>query len=137
MPVTLEKVVSWAADDARRRGFHSVGIYHLLWACRELDAEEFYRWIALYQVEPPAFVKMLEAVLRPRRAGGGLPRDREDAELLNQLLVQARKLAAAARVPGTSTHLGPAFAVLKQDPFVLLCERFSLPYRRPEAAQAP
>jgi hypothetical protein len=79
---------------------------------------------------------MLEAVLRPRRAGGGLPRDREDAESLDQLLVQARKLAAAAGVPGTSVHLGPAFAVLKQDPFVQLCERFSLRYRAPEKGAA-
>jgi len=131
MPVTLDKVVELAEGEARRRGFRSMGIFHLLWAVRDLDPETFRSWLVPYRIDPEPFIKMLEAVLRPRRAGGGLPRDREEAELMNEALRLAGGLAARTGSETTTAHLGPTFCRLKADPLVVLCERYCLRYQKP------
>ncbi|NMB74950.1 MAG: hypothetical protein GYA21_07445 [Myxococcales bacterium] len=132
MPATLEMLVSFAADDARRRGFRVVGIYHLLWAVRQHEPELFVRWLERAGVPPEPFVKLLEALLRPRRAGGGMPRDRLDNELLEQALSMARRAAAERGEVAQAIHLDGVLERLAEDPIRSLCQRFDLPCRSPE-----
>lgn len=130
MQVTLIQLIEHARREARRRGFRSVGIYHLLWAVRDLAPESFDNWLQRYRIEPVPFIKMLENVLRPRRAGGGVPRDRRDADLLEETIVQAERAAAEQDERAGVEHLGRVWEKLSEDPIVSLCERFCLSWSR-------
>jgi len=128
----IETLVNIAADEARRRGFRLVGIYHLLWAVRQREPELFLGWLKRAGVEEEPFIKMLEALLRPRRAGGGLPRDRLDNELLEQALTHARRVAAERSEEPQAVHLDSVLQRLREDPIFSLCQRFHLPCRIPD-----
>lgn len=135
MAATLELLVSIAADEARRRGFRVVGIYHLLWAVRQHEPDLFLHWLDRAGVPPEPFIKLLEALLRPRRAGGGMPRDRLDNELLEQALSLARHAAQERGEAPLADHLDGVLERLAEDPIRSLCQRFDLPCR--PAAKAP
>lgn len=129
MPKTLEEIARFAQEESRNRGFRCMGIYHLIWAVRKLEPDLLDSWLADYQVEPGAFVKMLENLMRPRRAGGGIPRDRVDAELAERAIELATQLAQGR--PADASHLGEVLNKLDEDPIVSLCERFCLSCQTP------
>lgn len=126
---TLHELVQTARLESSSRGFRHTGVYHLLWAIWKTQPGLFSAWLQRYHVDIPPFVKMMETILRPRRAGGGLPRDRIDAELLERSLAAADKLASARGDTTTVNHIFEAFPDLPEDPIVSLCQRFSLDYR--------
>jgi hypothetical protein len=129
MGATLKEINELAMSETKRRGFRSVGIYHLIWATRTLDPEAFDRWMQAYQIENTHFVKMLENILRPRRAGGGIPRDKLEADLKEQALTLAGKLAKDRGQTAAAVHLGETFSKLSENPITVMCERFSLDYK--------
>ncbi|MBW1808420.1 MAG: hypothetical protein JRJ87_09525 [Deltaproteobacteria bacterium] len=131
MGATLKEINELAMSETKRRGFRSVGIYHLIWATKELEPETFDSWMQAYQIEFTHFVKMLENVLRPRRAGGGIPRDKLEADLKEQALTLGDKLAKASGQTAAAVHLGEVFSKLSENPISVLCERFSLDYKVP------
>jgi len=131
MAATLAQLLDHARKEAQQRGFRSVGVFHLLWAARILAPESFDAWLQRYRIEPAPFIKMLENVLRPRRAGGGVPRDRHDAALLEEAVARAGRIAAERdQNPGVE-HLGEVWKELTEDPVVSLCDRFCLPWSPP------
>jgi hypothetical protein len=132
MAVTLKEIMEAANHDSRHRGFRSVGIYHLLWAVRELAPETFDSWMKNYQIEKEPFVKMLENILMPRRAGGGVPRDRIDADLKEEAVTRASSLAEENGESPEARHLGLVFKDLSEDPVVSICERFCLNFSKPD-----
>jgi hypothetical protein len=132
MGVTLKQIHESARQESKRRGFRSIGIYHFLWATRTLDPSEFDRWLSRYAVDKTVFIKMLENTLRPRRAGGGVPRDRREAALLEDALGLATRLANERGETPNTRHLGEVISKLSQDPIQELCERFLLDYSLPE-----
>ena len=119
-----------ARRDAKAGGFRFTGIYHVLWVVKKLAPEQFESLLDDYGVDGARFVKMMEVVLRPRRAGGGLPSDRHDANL-----AEAACAAAQASCNGngqaTVEHLLSVLPRLEPDPIADLCERFGLEYRKP------
>lgn len=121
---SLERILEEAERVARQRGFRLTGIYHLLGAARVLDEEAYRAWLAARRVPEPEFSKALEHVLRPRRAAGGIPRDRQDAALGEAALEAAR--AAAGSRPATTADLGAILASLPEEPILSLCERFAI-----------
>ncbi|RLB54272.1 MAG: hypothetical protein DRI34_12270 [Deltaproteobacteria bacterium] len=125
----MHELVQVARLESSSRGFRHTGIYHLLWAIWKSQPDLFSAWLQLYRVEIPPFVKMMETILRPRRAGGGVPRDRIDAELLERALAAADKLAGERGESTEVDHLFDVFPSLPEDPIVSLCQRFSLDYR--------
>ena len=129
---TLDELIEFATEESRNRGFRSMGIYHLIWAVRKLAPDLLDSWLARYQVEGPAFIKMLENLLRPRRAGGGIPRDRKDNELFEQATGLARQLASESNEPADASHLGEVLAKLDEDPILSLCERFCMDCSAPK-----
>jgi len=131
MGATLQDINKLAMSETKRRGFRSVGIYHLIWATRQLEQETFDGWMQAYQIENTHFVKMLENVLRPRRAGGGIPRDKLEADLKEQALTLADQLANDKGQTATGVHLGEIFSQLSENPISSLCERFCLDYKVP------
>lgn len=132
MGVTLKQLMETARLESKGRGFRSIGVFHLLWAVRQLDQTEFERWLEKYSVDKTAFIKMLENTLRPRRAGGGVPRDRQEANLLEEALAAATRLAESRKQIPSSEHLGEILDGLSSDPIEELCERFLLSYTKPE-----
>ena len=132
MGVTLKQINETARQESKRRGFRSIGIYHFLWAAHSLDPLEFDNWLAKYAVDKTAFKKMLENTLRPRRAGGGIPRDRAEANLLEEALGAATRLAEERGETPGARHLGEVFTALSQDPIREICERFLLSYTPPK-----
>ena len=131
MGATLKEINKLAMSETKRRGFRSVGIYHLIWATRQLEPEIFNGWMKAYQIENTHFVKMLENVLRPRRAGGGIPRDRLEADLKEEALTLADQLAEDKGQTASGVHLGEIFTKLSENPISSLCERFCLDYKVP------
>lgn len=131
MATSLDELVQRARQESRQRGFRSTGIYHLLWAAHNLVPESFDFWLQRYRVDTVPFVKMLENILRPRRAGGGIPRDRQDATLLEESLACAERIAAEQQESPGAHHLTNAWEQLSENPIVSLCERFSLSWRQP------
>jgi len=71
---------------------------------------------------------MLENTLRPRRAGGGIPRDRLDASLAEDALERAAKLDDNPE----AAHLLQVLPDLDEDPITSLCDRFALSCTPPE-----
>jgi hypothetical protein len=126
MSTELDELLETAGALARRSGFRSPGIYHLLRAVRLAQPELFASWLTAYQIEAGAFLKFLENVLRPRRAGGGVPRDRIDALLLAAAVQATRELAGRRRQDPSAAHLGEVLGRLDEDPIVSLCERYLL-----------
>ena len=131
MGATLKDINKLAMSETKRRGFRSVGIYHLIWATRQLEQETFDGWMQAYQIDNTHFVKMLENVLRPRRAGGGIPRDKLEADLKEQALTLADQLAKDKGQTAAAVHLGEIFTKLSENPIIALCERFCLDYKVP------
>jgi len=125
---TLKEIEGHARTEATRRGFRSLGIYHLLWAVHKIQPDALNQMLDLYQIERAPFIKMLENILRPRRAGGGIPRDRLDASLAEDALERASDLDS----PPTTAHRLQVLPDLEEDPIASLCERFSINYTPPE-----
>jgi hypothetical protein len=119
---TLKEIEEHAHTEATRRGFRSLGIYHLLWAIHKLEPDTLYALLDQYHVEKDPFIKMLENTLRPRRAGGGIPRDRLDASLAEDALERAAKLDDQPE----AAHILQVLPDLDEDPIVSLCDRFAL-----------
>jgi len=132
--VSLDRIVEYAEGESKNRGFRSMGIYHLIWAVRKLEPTVLEGWLKRYRVEEQPFIKMLETLLRPRRAGGGIPRDRRDGELAEQALTLARRQAAQSNQTPDASHLGEVLARLDEDPIPSLCERFCLECSAPDEA---
>jgi len=122
--ITLKEIEDHARTEASRRGFRSVGIYHLLWSVHKLQPDAMYALLDQYQVEKDPFIKMLENTLRPRRAGGGIPRDRLDASLAEDALERAEKLDDQPE----AAHLLQILPELDEDPIASLCDRFALSF---------
>ena len=131
MVMNLKDLLDMATTEARHRGFRGAGIYHLLWAVHKNEPAVFQRWIEAYRVDEISFIKMLENVLRPRRAGGGIPRDRLDGELLEDALARATRLAGETDGHPDAEHLGRILQELQEDPIASLCERFTLTFEPP------
>jgi len=131
MAPVLDDIVEYAEGESRNRGFRSTGVYHLIWAVRKLAPDVLDSWLDRYRVDPVPFIKMLENMLRPRRAGGGIPRDRLDNQLAEQALELARQAAQEQGQPATAIHLGEVLYKLKEDPIVSLCERYCLDCQAP------
>jgi hypothetical protein len=129
---SLSEIVEAAKTEASRRGFRSLGIYHLLWAVHKLDPDTMNDWLDRYQVEKDHFIKMLENILRPRRAGGGVPRDKQDATLAEEALLKSAHLAESKEQQPDASHLGQILKDIEEDPVASLCERFGLAYRAPK-----
>lgn len=125
---TLKEIEEHARTEASRRGFRSLGIYHLLWAVHKLQPDALYTLLDQYQVERDPFIKMLENTLRPRRAGGGIPRDRLDASLAEDAMERAAQLDD----PPEAAHLLQVLPELDEDPIESLCDRFALSCTPPE-----
>jgi hypothetical protein len=125
---SLKEIEEHAHNEATRRGFRSLGIYHLLWAIHKLEPEALYALLDQYQVEKDPFVKMIENTLRPRRAGGGIPRDRIDASLAEDALERAANLDDQPE----AAHLLQILPDLDEDPIASLCDRFALNCTPPE-----
>ena len=119
---SLKEIEEHARTESARRGFRSLSIYHLLWAVHKLEPESLDAAIELYQIENAPFIKMLENTLRPRRAGGGIPRDRLEASLAEDAMSRAAKLDPHP----TAAHLLQVMPELEEDPVASLCERFCL-----------
>ena len=132
MATSLDDLLTTAAEQAKRGGFRTTGVYHLLRAVRLREEGVLSGWLAAYRVDELPFLKFLENVLRPRRAGGGVPRDRIDAALLAELVEKARRLAAEQGVPADAEHVGQVLGALSEDPIVSLCERYLLDCQPPE-----
>lgn len=126
--ISLEEIKQHASTEASRRGFRSLGIYHLLWAVHKLEPDALNHLLDQYQVERDPFIKMLENTLRPRRAGGGIPRDRLDASLAEDALERAAKLDDHPEV----AHFLQILSELDEDPVTSLCDRFALSCTPPE-----
>ena len=107
---SLKEIEEHALNESARRGFRSLGIYHLLWDVHKLQPNALTDLLERYQVETVPFIKMLENTLRPRRAGGGIPRDRLEATL----------------------HFLLVLPQLEEDPIASLCDRFALSCTPPE-----
>jgi hypothetical protein len=125
---TLKEVEEHARTEASRRGFRSLGIYHLIWSVHKLQPDDLDEILRRYQVEKVPFIKMLENILRPRRAGGGIPRDRLDASLAEDALERAEKLDDQPE----AVHLLQVLPDLDEDPIASLCDRFALNCTPPE-----
>ena len=125
---SLKEIEEHASSEAARRGFRSVGIYHLLWSIHKLQPDAMNQLLELYRVERDPFIKMLENTLRPRRAGGGIPRDRIDASLAEDALERAAKLDDHLE----AAHLLQVLSELDEDPIASLCDRFALSCTPPE-----
>jgi hypothetical protein len=125
---SLKEIEEHASTEASRRGFRSVGIYHLIWSIHKLQPDALYALLDRYQVEKDPFIKMLENILRPRRAGGGIPRDRLDASLAEDALERAEKLDDQPE----AVHLLQVLSDLDEDPIASLCDRFALNCTPPE-----
>jgi hypothetical protein len=125
---SLAEIKEHASTEASRRGFRLVGIYHLLWSIHRLQPDALYALLDRYQVEKDPFIKMLENILRPRRAGGGIPRDRLDASLAEDALERAEKLDDQPE----AVHLLQVLSDLDEDPIASLCDRFALNCTPPE-----
>jgi ATP-dependent Clp protease ATP-binding subunit ClpA len=125
---SLQEITEHAQTEATRRGFRSVGIYHLIWSVHKLQPEALQDLLATYKIEQPAFIKMLENILRPRRAGGGVPQDKQDAALCESAL----SLANQQNPYPTVTHLLQILPSLQPNPIISLCSRFSLKHAHPE-----
>ena len=127
----LELIDQQAASLAKARGFQSLGIYHLLWAMKQLDEGVYLALLAAYNIDTNVFTKMVENVLRPRKAGGGIPRDKQEQQIANQALQQAMQLAESKKEEATCSHLAAVITQLKEDPIISLCERFDISYQKP------
>jgi hypothetical protein len=125
---SLKEIEEHARSEAARRGFRSLGIYHLLWSIHKLQPDAINQLLERYQVERDPFIKMLENTLRPRRAGGGIPRDRIDASLAEDALERAAKLDNHP----VAEHLLNVLTELDEDPIASLCDRFTLNFTPPE-----
>jgi hypothetical protein len=125
---SLQEIAEHARTEAARRGFRSLGIYHLLWSVHKLQPEALDHLLEDYQIEKAPFIKMLENILRPRRAGGGIPRDKIEAALCEAALERAAKLNDHP----TAEHLLQVLPALEENPIVSLCSRFSLNHTPPE-----
>ena len=125
---SLKEIEEHASCEAARRGFRSVGNYHLLWSIHKLQPDAMNQLLELYRVERDPFIKMLENTLRPRRAGGGIPRDRIDASLAEDALERAAKLDDHLE----AAHLLQVLSELDEDPIASLCDRFALSCTPPE-----
>jgi len=125
---SLKEIEEHARTEANRRGFRLVGIYHLIWSIHKLQPDALYALLDRYQVERDPFIKMLENTLRPRRAGGGIPRDRLDASLAEDALERAAKLDDQPE----AAHLLQVLPELDEDPVASLCDRFALSCIPPE-----
>jgi hypothetical protein len=119
---SLKEITEYSRTESARRGFRFLGIYHLLWAVHKLEPEALDNLLDAYQVEKIPFTKMLENILRPRRAGGGVPRDRQEASLAEDALARAEGLDPHP----TAAHLLLVLPQLEEDPVASLCERFCL-----------
>jgi len=131
MGTSLKEMLEIAARESKSRGFRSVGIYHLMWVIHKSEAQVFDSWLKAYQVNPTTFIKMLENILRPRRAGGGIPRDQHEADLREEAIEMASELAARRGEEPDANHLGEILASLSEDPVLTLCERFCLDCKKP------
>ena len=131
MDASLKEMLKFAAQESKSRGFRSVGIYHLMWAIHKLEPLVFDSWLEAYEVNPTPFIKMLENILRPRRAGGGIPRDQHEADLREEAIEMASKLAARRGEEPAANHLGEILTSLSEDPILTLCERFCLDCKKP------
>lgn len=123
---SLKEIEEHARTESARRGFRSLSIYHLLWAVHKLEPESLDAAIELYQIEKVPFIKMLENILRPRRAGGGIPRDRLEATLTEDAMSRATNLDPHP----TAAHLLQVLPDLEEDPIISLCNRFALSWKR-------
>jgi hypothetical protein len=119
---SLKEIEEHARTESANRGFRSLGIYHLLWTVHKLEPESLDAAIELYQIEKAPFIKMIENTLRPRRAGGGIPRDRLDASLAEDAMSRAKNLDPHP----TAAHLLQVLPQLEEDPIASLCDRFAL-----------
>ena len=128
---SLKEIEEHARQEATRRGFRSLGIYHLLWAIHKLQPDALNDLLNRYQVDRDPFIKMLENTLRPRRAGGGIPRDRIDASLAEDALERAVKLDTQPE----SVHLLQILPDLDEDPIASLCDRFAISCTPPETGE--
>ncbi len=125
---SLQEIIEHARTEATRRGFRSLGIYHLLWSVHKLQPEALHDLLAAYKIDQPPFIKMLENILRPRRAGGGIPQDKQDAALCESAISLANHLTPHP----TATHLLQVLPSLQPNPITSLCSRFSLKYNHPK-----
>ena len=125
---SLKEIEEHARSEATRRGFRSLGIYHLLWSIHKLQPDAINQLLERYRVERDPFIKMLENTLRPRRAGGGIPRDRLDASLAEDALERAARLDDQPE----AAHLLQVLSELDEDPVASLCDRFALNFTPPE-----
>ncbi|RME26661.1 MAG: hypothetical protein D6806_05835 [Deltaproteobacteria bacterium] len=132
---SLSKCVERARHDAKASGFRFTGIYHLLWVVKELFPVRFESFLESYGVDKVRFVKMMEVVLRPRRAGGGLPTDRQDARMLESALAKADEAAGEKQGAASVEHLLSVLPSLEPDPVARLCDRFDLEYRKPPPSE--
>jgi hypothetical protein len=123
---SLERIVQLANDLARQRGFRLVGVYHLIEVARQLDPPEYLRWLAARGIPEAPFAKALEFLMRPRRAAGGVPRDRQDAALREEAFAKATARARAESRDATSADLGAVLAELTEEPLLSLCERLAI-----------
>ncbi len=123
---SLERIVQLAGDLARQRGFRLVGVYHLIEVARQLDPPEYRRWLEARGIPEAPFAKALEYLMRPRRAAGGVPRDRQDAALHEEALARARARARAEAREPLSADLGAVLAELPEEPLLGLCERLAI-----------
>jgi hypothetical protein len=125
---SLKEIEEHARSEATRRGFRSLGIYHLLWSIHKLQPDAMNDLLERYQVDRDPFIKMLENTLRPRRAGGGIPRDRIDVSLAEDALERAANLDDHPE----AVHLLQVLPDLDEDPIASLCDRFALNCTPPE-----
>ena len=125
---SIKEIEEHAHAESARRGFRSLGIYHLLWAIHKLQPEALDGLLECYQIEIVPFIKMLENTLRPRRAGGGIPRDRLDASLAEDALERVAELTDHP----TAEHFLLVLPQLEEDPIASLCDRFALSCTPPE-----
>ncbi|HOX43410.1 MAG TPA: hypothetical protein PK668_07425 [Myxococcota bacterium] len=123
---SLERIVQLANDLARQRGFRMVGVYHLIEVARQLDPPEYLRWLGARGIPEAPFAKALEFLMRPRRAAGGVPRDRQDAALREEALAKAAARARAESRDACSADLGAVLADLSEEPLLSLCERLAI-----------
>ena len=113
-----------ARKEAASKGFRSTGIYHLLWVVKRYEPEEFLEFLGSYSVDPAIFVKLMEVVLRPRRSGGGLPSDAQDARMLEQALALLTRRAGGEH--GDIRQFLGVIPEMNPDPIEDLCRRFAL-----------
>ena len=126
----LQNALAQARELAAMRGFRHTGIYHLLWVVWKNQPHVLRGWLASYGAPVDVFIKMLETVLRPRRAGGGIARDRREAELLEEAIGLVRLREEKNGLPLELARLGDVFVEMSEDPLLSLCRRFDIPCRR-------